>query len=90
MEAADATVTQRWPVVHHLPVRVPVDPLDQWRRDFYSRVGGTYAVTLLVRASILALIDRQELFVDMGFAIKRTVLVAFPVSFSAAVADSLT
>jgi uncharacterized membrane protein len=59
------------------------------RREFYSRVVATYVVTLLICASLLVAIDRLDLFVNTTVAIKRTVLVAFPASFSATVVDSI-
>lgn len=60
------------------------------RRDFYSRVGATYGVTLLICAVLLMAIDRLDPLVDLGLAIKRTILVAFPASFAATVVDSIS
>ncbi len=45
---------------------------------------------LWVIALLLAALDRMNPFVDLGLAIKRTILVAFPASFSATVVDSLS
>lgn len=59
-------------------------------RDFWHRVGAVYLVTLLVCAGILLMLDRLPVFTDLTTAIHRTVLVAFPASFSATVVDSLT
>jgi len=59
-------------------------------KDFWHRVGAVYAVTLLVCAGILLMLDRLPLFTDLSTAVNRTVLVAFPASFSATVVDSLT
>ncbi len=59
------------------------------RRDFYFRVVATYVVTFLVCVSILAAIDRLDLFTNTGVALKRTVIVAFPASFAATVVDSI-
>ena len=53
------------------------------------RLVATYGVTLLVCASILALLGKFPLFTDTAVALKRMVLVAFPASFSATVVDSL-
>ena len=58
-------------------------------RDFYIRVGATYVVTLAACAVLLMGIDRLELLTDPTLALKRTVLVAFPGSFSATVVDSI-
>ena len=60
------------------------------RRDFYSRVGATYGVTIVICALLLMAVDRMDLAVDPGLAIKRTILVAFPASFAATVVDSLS
>lgn len=57
--------------------------LDTWR------VVTTYGVTLLVCATILALLDKFPLASETAVALKRVVLVAFPASFSATVVDSL-
>lgn len=55
----------------------------------FTRVVSTYAVTLLICATILALVGKLPLFSDTLVALKRVVLVAFPASFSATVVDSL-
>jgi uncharacterized membrane protein len=53
------------------------------------RVFATYAVTLLVCASILLMLGKLPLLADTQVAINRIILVAFPASFSATVVDSL-
>lgn len=58
-------------------------------RDFLHRVTAVYAVTILICAAILIMIDRLPLLTDLSITVKRTVLVAFPASFSATVVDSL-
>jgi len=58
------------------------------RRDFWHRVIAVYGVTLVVCAGILWMLDRLPL-AELSVAIKRTMLVAFPASFSATVVDSL-
>lgn len=58
-------------------------------RDFLQRVIAVYAVTILVCAAILMMLGRLPLLTDPSVTIKRTVLVAFPASFSATVVDSL-
>jgi len=57
---------------------------------FWHRVAAVYLVTLVVCAGILALLDRLPLLTDLDTAIKRTILVSFPASFSATVVDSLS
>ena len=59
-------------------------------RDFLHRVVAVYAVTIVVCAAILVMLDRLPLLTDLSVAVKRTVLVAFPASFSATVVDSLS
>jgi len=59
------------------------------RWDFVLRVTSVYLITLSVCAAILAAIDQLHLFVDPQLALKRTILVAFPASFSATIVDSL-
>lgn len=57
--------------------------------EFIKRVLGTYIVSLVVVAVILTLLEQAPWTVDSVLAIKRTILVAFPASMSAAVADML-
>jgi len=59
-------------------------------KDFRHRVMAVYLVTLFVCAGILLMLDRLPIFTDLSTAINRTVLVAFPASFSATVVDSIT
>ena len=54
------------------------------------RLLATYGITLLVAASILALLGKFPLLSDTAVALTRMVLVAFPASFSATVVDSLS
>ena len=54
------------------------------------RLLATYGITLLVSASILALLGKFPLLSDTAVALTRMVLVAFPASFSATVVDSLS
>jgi len=60
------------------------------RRAFLHRVVAVYLFTTIVCAAILAALDRLPLLSEFTVAVKRTVLVAFPASFSATVVDSLT
>lgn len=60
------------------------------RSAFLHRVVAVYLFTTIVCAVILAALDRLPLFTDLAVAVKRTVLVAFPASFSATVVDSLS
>ena len=59
------------------------------RLEFFIRVLTVYFVTVVVAGIILLSIDRLELFVDPVVALKRTLIVAFPASFSATVVDSI-
>lgn len=58
-------------------------------RFHFVRLLATYGITLLVSASILALLGKFPLLSDTAVALNRMVLVAFPASFSATVVDSL-
>lgn len=64
-----------------------VDPED--RQDFLRRVFAAYGIALFISAAMLLAIDRLPLFDDPILALKRTVLVAVPVSFGGTTADSL-
>jgi uncharacterized membrane protein len=59
-------------------------------RAFLHRVVAVYLFTTIVCAAILVALDRLPLLSDVTVAVKRTVLVAFPASFSATVVDSLS
>jgi uncharacterized membrane protein len=61
---------------------------DHWR-DFLKRIGTVYLVTLFMSALILFAVDKLEITTNPVLAIKRTVIVALPASFSATVVDSL-
>ena len=55
--------------------------------EFTKRVVSTYVLSFLVVAIILTLIQRTPWTVDLAIAIKRTIIVTFPSSMSAVVAD---
>ena len=56
---------------------------------FLRRVFGTYLLSFIVVAILLTLIQKAPWTTDWLLAFKRTVLVTFPASMSAAVADTL-
>lgn len=57
--------------------------------EFLKRVLSTYVISLIVVALILSIIEKAPWSVDHLLAIKRVILVAFPASMSAAVADMI-
>jgi uncharacterized membrane protein len=60
-----------------------------YKGEFFKRVLGTYVFSMLVAALFLLFIDKAPWDIDMAVAIKRTIIVAFPASMSAAVADMI-
>lgn len=57
------------------------------RKEFLKRIFSTYVVSFIVVAVLLTLIQRTPWTTDLTLAIKRTILVTFPASMSAAIAD---
>lgn len=57
--------------------------------DFIKRILLTYIFSFLIATCVLLLIDKAPWGIDNILALKRTILVAFPASMSAAVADGL-
>ena len=57
--------------------------------EFLIRMTVAYLVTFLVSALILATIDQLPLVAEPVVALKRTIIVTLPASFSATVVDSL-
>jgi hypothetical protein len=57
--------------------------------EFAKRVVAVYAITFLVSAMLLTLLQKCPWTTDPGTAFGRIVLVAFPGCFSATVVDSL-
>jgi uncharacterized membrane protein len=55
--------------------------------DFFKRVFATYFLSFLVVSIVLILIQKAPWSIDPLLALKRVVLVTFPASMSAAVAD---
>ena len=56
--------------------------------DFFKRVITTYVISLIIVATLLTLIEKAPWNTDWILAFKRVVIVAFPASMSAAIADS--
>ena len=61
---------------------------NQWD-EFTKRVFSTYIVSFIVVAALLTLIQRTPWATNAMLAFKRVVIVAFPSSMSAAVADTI-
>ncbi len=59
------------------------------RRHFRRHVLAAYGIALLISAAMLFAVDRLPLISDPLLALKRTILVAVPVSFGGTTADSL-
>jgi uncharacterized membrane protein len=57
--------------------------------EFFKRVISTYLISFLIVALVLTLIQRTPWTTDWLLAIKRTIIVAFPASMSASIADTL-
>jgi uncharacterized membrane protein len=57
--------------------------------DFTLRVVSTYSIAFIVVAVLLTLIQKAPWGIDPLLAFKRSVLVAFPASMSATIADTL-
>ena len=57
--------------------------------DFFVRVMSTYIFAFLVVAIVMTLIQRTPWGVDTFLAVKRIVIVTFPASMSAAIADTI-
>jgi uncharacterized membrane protein len=57
------------------------------KTEFLKRVISTYLLSFLVVGLLLTLIGKAPWEADLALAIKRCILVAFPASMSAAVAD---
>lgn len=57
--------------------------------QFIKRIITTYCISILVVALILTLIDKTMWGIDLVVTIKRILLVTFPASMSAAVADMI-
>ena len=57
--------------------------------DFVKRVVSSYLITVAVAATILFFVDKLPIVDKPWTAVRRTILVAFPATFSATVVDSL-
>lgn len=57
--------------------------------EFIKRILSTYIISFVIVALILTLIQRAPWSTDLPLTIKRIILVAFPASMSAAVADMI-
>ena len=58
-------------------------------QEFLKRVTTTYLVSFFVVAILLTLIERAPWYTDYITALSRTIIVSFPASMSAAVADMI-
>lgn len=63
--------------------------LGKYVSDYTKRVVATYLISLLVVGALLTVIQQCPWTTDWLLAVKRIVIVAFPASLSATVADSL-
>jgi uncharacterized membrane protein len=63
--------------------------LTQYAPDFVKRVLAVYAISLIVVGVLLTVIQQCPWATDWVLAVKRVVIVAFPASLSATVADAL-
>lgn len=61
----------------------------QFRTQYFIRVIATYLVSLIVVATLLALVDKTPWGVDYALSIKRIIVVGFPAAMSATVADAI-
>ena len=61
----------------------------QFKAQYFIRVIATYLISLLVVATLLALVDKTPWGVDNALAIKRIIVVGFPAAMSATVADAI-
>ena len=59
------------------------------KKEFFKRVISTYFFSFLIVALILTLIQRAPWNIDWALALKRIIVVSFPASMSAAVADTI-
>lgn len=59
------------------------------RWEYVKRVASIYAFSLVVVGLLLTVIDKAPWATDAAVAVKRTLIVAFPASMSAAVSDAL-
>ncbi len=62
---------------------------DKHKNHFFKRTIGTYILSLLVVALLMTIIQKAPWSTDFWLALKRIIIVAFPASMSAAVADTL-
>lgn len=61
----------------------------QRRSELPKRIFSTYILSFIVVAILMTLIQKAPWTTDLLLAIKRTILVTFPASMSAAVADTI-
>jgi uncharacterized membrane protein len=61
----------------------------EYSGDFFKRVFSTYITSFLVVALLLTIIQKAPWRVDLLLALKRAIIVTFPASMSAAVADMI-
>lgn len=63
--------------------------LGEYLFDYLKRVIATYVISLVVAAVILTVIQKCPWTIDWVLAVKRVIIVAFPASLSATLADTL-
>ena len=66
------------------------DHLHSHRSEYIQRVLATYLISILISAILLTLLDRAPWRAELALAVKRTLIVAFPSSMSAAIGDNLS
>ena len=57
--------------------------------EYLKRVIATYVISLIVAATILTMIQKCPWTIDWVLSVKRVIIVAFPASLSATLADTL-
>jgi len=65
------------------------DKLKNHKLQFITRILSTYIISFLVVSTLLTLIDKAAWSADIMLSFRRVVLVTFPASMSAAIADVL-
>jgi len=60
----------------------------QWIK-FFQRVSSTYILSFMIVALLLAIIGKTPWMTDWAIAVKRTIIVTFPSSMSAILADTI-
>ena len=61
---------------------------NNWK-EYVKRVVSTYLISFIVVTSILVIIDKAPWFTNWSLALNRSIIVTFPASMSAAIADTV-